>query len=323
MILILTGPDDAHTDHVVEMLRERGAPFVRFDPAAFPRNAEISIAYAPTGLTSQGLRTDATPIDLTRVSAVWYRRPQKPVAPDDLPDSAARAYVEQECAMVVQDLWTSLDCPWLPGQPLAVRRAEQKSFQLKVAGQLGFELPPTLTTNRPADLLEFYREHDGRIISKQAATAFPATIGYGMVRFTELVTTRDLAHVGAIAACPMTLQAYVPKRVELRITVVGARVFAAEIHSQANHHTRYDWRRYDLERTPHHPHALPPVVAQRCVRLVELLGLRYGAIDMIVTPDGRYVFIEINPNGQYLWIEEQAGLPISAAICDLLMGECV
>ena len=54
--------------------------------------------------------------------------------------------------------------------------------------------------------------------------------------------------------------------------------------------------------------------------MVERLGLCYGAIDMILTPDGRYVFIEINPNGQYLWIEQETGLPISAAICDLLMG---
>jgi glutathione synthase/RimK-type ligase-like ATP-grasp enzyme len=53
---------------------------------------------------------------------------------------------------------------------------------------------------------------------------------------------------------------------------------------------------------------------------VERLGLCYGAIDMVLTPDGRYVFLEINPNGQYLWIEEAAGLPISDAICDLLMS---
>ena len=68
------------------------------------------------------------------------------------------------------------------------------------------------------------------------------------------------------------------------------------------------------------PHDLPPEVQARCVRLVERLELCYGAIDMILTPDGRYVFLEINPSGQYLWIEKEAGLPISAAICDFLMA---
>src|SRR5439155_11640005 len=84
-------------------------------------------------------------------------------------------------------------------------------------------------------------------------------------------------------------------------------------------HTKYDWRRYDLEQTPHLPHQLPDDVAQRCVALTERLGVRYGAVDLILTPDGRYVFLEINPNGQYLWIEELTGLPISDAIRDLLM----
>jgi glutathione synthase/RimK-type ligase-like ATP-grasp enzyme len=112
----------------------------------------------------------------------------------------------------------------------------------------------------------------------------------------------------------------VEKRVELRVTVVGTKVFAAEIDSQATNHTRFDWRRYDLGNTPHRAHPLPDDVAERCLALTQRLGLSYGAIDLIVTPDGRYVFIEINPNGQYSWIEHCTGLPITDALCDLLMA---
>lgn len=318
MILIVTAPTDAHADHVAALLEARGAPFVRFDPADLPVAAGISIEYARSGAGNHVLVTERERVDLSDVTAAWYRRPGTPAPHPDLRETAAREFVELECGMVLQDLWNSLDCPWLPGPPLMVRRAEYKSLGLTAAGRLGFELPPTLTTNRRADVLEFYRQHDGRIISKLAATAFPATIGFSMIRFTELVTPRDIAHAAAIAHCPMTFQAYVPKRVELRITVVDDRAFAAEIHSQASNHTRFDWRRYDLDRTPHRPHALPREVERRCIQLVAALGLRYGAIDMIVTPDDRYVFLEINPNGQYLWIEHQTGLPISDAICDAL-----
>ncbi|HUQ04842.1 MAG TPA: hypothetical protein VM261_20210 [Kofleriaceae bacterium] len=321
MILILSGADDLHADHVAEMLRCRSAPVVRFDPASFPSRAQISLAYSPSGRNEAVLYADGSRMDLAEVSAVWYRRPGAPVAHAEIRDSAARAYIELECSMVMQDLWSLLCDTWLPGRPLAVRRAEQKAFQLKTAASLGFELPPTVITNRPDELLELYRKHDGLVVSKQAATAFPSTVGFGMVRFTELVTTRDVAHAQTLSYCPMILQAYVPKRMELRITVVGRRVFAAEIHSQANNRTRHDWRRYHLARTPHLPHELPRDVERRCVGLVEALGLQYGAIDMIVTPDGRYVFVEINPNGQYLWIEYQTGLPISEAICDLLLDE--
>ena len=93
---------------------------------------------------------------------------------------------------------------------------------------------------------------------------------------------RDVGYAASIEYCPVIFQAYVPKRFELRITVVGQQVFAAEIHSQQTHHTRHDWRRYDLSNTPHFPHALPEEVQQLCVRLVERLELCYGAIDMIL-----------------------------------------
>jgi glutathione synthase/RimK-type ligase-like ATP-grasp enzyme len=95
---------------------------------------------------------------------------------------------------------------------------------------------------------------------------------------------------------------------------------AAEIHSQESNHTRHDCRRYDWYQTTYRPHALPREVERHCRQLVERLDLCYGAIDLILTPDGRYVFLEINPNGQYLWIEQATGLPISEAVGELLMA---
>jgi len=318
MILILSSASDGHAAHVAELLQKRGAAFVCFNPARFPRHAELSLSFTPSGRPTAVLHVDGEAIDLASVQTAWYRRPEKPIAHDEVRDATARAYVEQECHLVLQDLWSALDCRWLPGPPSVVRHAEGKLLQLKVAAALGFELPPTVVTNRSADVLALHRQCNGQIVSKQAGKAFSGAVGDHLIRYTELVSTRDLAHAGAIAYCPMTFQAYVPKRVELRITVVGRQVFAAEIHSQITNHTRHDWRRYDHDRTPYHPHQLPRDLERRCVQLVESLGLRYGAIDMVLTPDGRYVFLEINPNGQYLWIEGATGLPISDAICDLL-----
>lgn len=318
MILILTTADDLHAQHVAALLDQRGAAVTWFDPADFPRHATLSIGYTARGLQRRTLETRSGAIDLASVRAVWYRRPGTPVPDEGVPDDAARRYVAQESGMVLHDLWSMLDAVWLPGAPETVRQAHHKGLQLRIAGELGFELPPTLITNSPDSLLDFYRAHAGAIVSKQAGWASASTIGLGMVRFTELVTTRDIAYYQTVKHCPVTLQRYIDKRIELRITVVGDRVFAAEIHSQATHHTRYDWRRYDSLRTPHLPHTLPAEIERRCIDLVTRLGLRFGAIDMIVTPSGEYIFLEINPNGQYLWIEEFTGLPISDAICDLL-----
>jgi hypothetical protein len=321
MILILTRPFDPHADHMVQMLGARGAEFVRFNPADFPSRSSLSVGYAPDGQMQSFLRLESTVIDLTQLHAVWSRRPQPPVPHDQIQDAATREFIAEDCKTFVQDLWNALPCRWLPGRPAAIQRAQLKASQLRLAAELGLELPPTLVTNSREEFLEFYGQHNGNIVSKLTGPAFDRTVGGDtFCRYTEVVSRRDVGYAASLQYHPVILQAYVPKRLELRITVVGQQVFAAEIHSQHTHHTRHDWRRYDLSNTPHFPHALPPEVEDHCVRLVQRLELCYGAIDMILTPDGRYVFVEINPSGQYFWIEQETGLPISAAICDFLMG---
>lgn len=320
MILILTEPGDTHSDFVIEKLEARGAEFLRFNPQDFPSKANVSIGYSACGQMQSRLRVNGTSIDLNSVQSVWLRRPGQPTPDIRIQDEAVRGLVAGECLGYLRDTWNALDTCWLPAPPAVVLRAQFKMSQLRLASQLNFELPPTLVTNSPDDFIEFYQQHNGQIISKLVGSSFQQAAGNEFVRYTEFVSHRQIGYASAIQHCPMILQAYVPKRLELRITVVGKQVFAAEIHSQHTHHTRYDWRRYDYDQTPHFEHTLPANIAGQCVQLVERLHLRYGAIDMILTPDGRYVFVEINPNGQYLWIEQKTGLPISDAICDLLIS---
>jgi hypothetical protein len=320
MILIITEPEDGHATHVAEMLRGRGVPVVRFNPADFPVNAELSLWYTAAGRARYMLRASDQHVALDELTAVWLRRPEPPVPHAAIADETCREFVAEECRLFVHDVWSSVDALWVPARPAVVLQAQHKASHLKLAGALGFELPATLITTSPDDFLAFYRAHDGRIISKPASTALFREIADTYARYTEPVAPRDLGYADAVRYCPMIFQAYVPKRVELRVTVVGRQVFAAEIHSQASHHTRHDWRHYDLSETPHAVHDLPAAVARRCIELVARLGLVYGAIDMIVTPDGGYVFLEINPSGQYLWIEQLTGLPISEALCDLLIA---
>ncbi|HMW02377.1 MAG TPA: ATP-dependent carboxylate-amine ligase, partial [Acidobacteriota bacterium] len=123
----------------------------------------------------------------------------------------------------------------------------------------------------------------------------------------------------AVTHAPCLFQEYIPKKVELRITVVGRKIFAAEIHSQQSQRSKDDWRRYDIANTPYLKHRLPEAIKIKCQQLVRELGLVFGCIDMIVTPDNRYVFLEINPNGQWGWIEELTQLPICANLAEMLI----
>jgi hypothetical protein len=319
VILILSQPADTHADAVEAHLAARGAAFVRFDHAEFPSAAEVALRITPRGERRVVLRTAQRELDLETVTAVWYRRPQAPSAASSVRDPAVSRYVAIESATFLGDVWSCLECLHVPARRPVYHRVEQKGWQLLQAARLGFEVPDTLVCNSPEAFLAFHREHDGRLISKMPGSDLnTGALGAAFMRYTEVVTRRDVAHARALRLSPVAFQRYVDKRVELRITVVGARVFAAEIHSQANARTRHDWRRYDHLNTPMAPHELPADVARRCARLVASLGLCYGAIDMVLTPDGRYVFLELNPNGQFYWVEEFTGLPISAAVAELL-----
>jgi hypothetical protein len=319
-VLILTRTNDDHADHVADLLARRDAEVLVFDPGRFPTQAGLSVSVTADGTARQTLAVDGREMTLDGLSAVWFRRPNEPAPHQDLTDEAARVYVQDECATFAADVWDQLECRAVPAPRTVTWRATRKARQLIEAGRLGFEVPPTLVTTDPDEFLDFYAAHDGRIITKAFGQLSAHHMDEDFGRFTELVGTRDVGFAAGLRRCPIIAQPYVPKAVELRVTVVGSRLFAAEIHSQESNRARIDWRRHDLRMTPHRVHHLPDTTAELCLALVRRLGLCYGAIDLIHTPDGRYLFLEINPSGQYLWIEQATGLPISAALCDVLLG---
>ena len=102
-------------------------------------------------------------------------------------------------------------------------------------------------------------------------------------------------------------------------TVVGNQLFAVAIHSQETEETEIDWRRGPNLQLRHEVIYLPDDVAEKCIRIIKVQSLRFGAIDLVRDPDGKIWFLECNPNGEWAWIETRTGLPIAAAITDELL----
>jgi glutathione synthase/RimK-type ligase-like ATP-grasp enzyme len=279
------------------------------------------MAVEPGGRVRRTVTTAERTLDLEAVRVVYHRRPSPPSPSERVRDPFMRAYVETEAKHVLEDLWSSLSCAFVPAPADAMRRADRKLVQLQAASALCLEVPASLITNDPSALLEFHAANEGGLVSKLPGPGLYRQREHRAVRFTESVGRGELANVAAVAYAPVTFQARIDKAVEIRATVVGDRVLAAEIDSQGNRRTSGDWRRYDMAHTAHRAHELPADLAARLVTLAQRFGLRYAAIDLILTPDGRYVFLELNPNGQYLWIEELTGLPITEAICELLLAQ--
>lgn len=324
MILILTAREDPHAEIVARELTARKARYLWFDPAEFPANALITVALGADRGPEYVLEHERQNVDLRQVSAIWHRRPGLPEPDEAVASDGVREWISRESQVFLEGIWGALDCLHVPGVGQHRFAAENKLTQLVEASRLGFCMPRTFITNRPACLLEAFSDFCGSVITKVFSNPLvergdeDEAEGEEWSAFTRPVQRRDLGYHRTIRFAPTIIQEYVPKSLEVRATVVGSQVFAAAIHSQESHRTRHDWRHYDFDRTLHEAHALPGDVSTLCVRLVHALHLNFGAIDLVLTPEGKYVFLEINPNGQWAWIQELTGLPISRAIADLL-----
>jgi glutathione synthase/RimK-type ligase-like ATP-grasp enzyme len=249
-------------------------------------------------------------INLADVRAVWYRRPQPFGIAPYLTRPSHRAFAYNEAHEAVAGLWQTLDVFWM-NHPTRDEVAARKAYQLKVAVASGLEIPRTLISNDPDEVRRYLDERGSQetIYKSFSATELEW-------RETRLVGTDELTVLDQVRHAPVIFQEYVPAVVDLRVTVVGDDIFAAGIHSQDTRY-RVDFR-IDMNRASIEAHSLPGDV-ESCVRdLIRRLGLVYGAIDMRLTPDGRYVFLEVNPAGQWLFIEGRTGQPITAAVARTL-----
>lgn len=138
--------------------------------------------------------------------------------------------------------------------------------------------------------------------------------------YTNQVHENDLQDLSGVCATAHLFQRLVPKRLELRIIIIGATLFAAEIYSQHAEKSKIDFRKsYDDLR--YGIHDLPLSIQKQLLKLMHLLHLEYAAIDMILQPDGQYVFLELNCSGQFGWIEDETKMPISKTLATLLLQE--
>jgi len=321
-VLLISRTDDHHcTDRVVRAIEARGGDALRVDTDLFPTEVGLSVSTDANG-HDVVIETRDRRVPLCEVRAVWHRRLFVAGGlPDDM-DRDHRRVSTEESRRTFMGMLESLPVFRLDPEFL-VRRAEHKSAQLTWAREVGMDIPRTLTTNEPDAVRAFAATCPGGIITKMlSAFALYDAEGRENVVFTSEVSTEDLADLDGLRLCPMTFQERVPKAVELRVTVMGYDVFAAAVDSQANVDARVDWRRDGVGLL--HAwvrHDLPPLVRHQVLAFMDRVGLNYGALDFILTPDGRYVFLEINPVGEFFWLEDCPGFPLSDTLAALLLGQ--
>ncbi|MBX7220857.1 MAG: hypothetical protein K1Y36_12980 [Blastocatellia bacterium] len=320
MILILTEAYDPAADDLIQRFQARGIRTIRYETADFPQKVR-HIFRKGAGVSRNLLEINGQTINLAEVQTVWNRRPKKPTV-SKMITGDDREFAQKETEEIYRGILHTLQNRFWVNPYTLNEVAEYKPYQLQVAQHIGWEIPQTLITNNPDEVREFYRQYDGNIIYKTVSSPFRLGSGVGtppQLIYTNRVKASDLERLESVTLAPCLFQEYVPKKVELRVTVVGRKTFAAEIHSQQSERSREDWRRYDFDNTPYLVHQLPAEVEAKCQQLVKEMGLVFGCIDLILTPDDRYVFLEINPNGQWGWIESLTGMPIGDNLVQMMI----
>lgn len=318
-ILIITRSEDNQcVDSVMTAIERQGGRAFRFDTDKFPTEVRLVGEYLK-GSEKLRLISPQGEVDLHEVTAIWHRRLEIGGRIPRCIEPQLRMASIDESSRAVKGMLESLKAFRMDPEPV-IRRAEHKQLQLQVARDLGMDIPRTLFTNDPGAVRAFARECEAGIVTKMLSSFAVYEEGLEKVVFTNPVSREDLEDLDGLNLCPMTFQEHLPKALELRTTVVGDRVFTASIDSQVSEAAQYDWRKDGVALMKEWQlFELPRPLEQQLLRLMDYFELNYGAIDFILTPDGRYVFLEINPVGEFFWLEDYPGLPISSAIADVLL----
>jgi len=309
-ILIIAPREDVHAQAMVAAAAKHGARAVIFDSAGLPSAERMGLRFGPDR-TRLDFRTTAFDLSGDDVRSVWWRRPLGARIAEEVTDERVRRFCVSETEALFRG---ALDAAGLRvvNDPSAQGRAARKPLQLAVARSVGLTVPRTVMSNDPEQIRRLWEETAGQCVYKTfTAPAWRAAE-------TRRLTREVLADLATLRHAPIIAQEFFEGR-DVRVTVIGERIFAAAASTRLPE-GQVDGR---LDRSATwHPHDLPDETSRALVRLVRALRLDYGCIDLRRQDDGAYVFLEINPAGQFLFVEIDTGQPLVQTLLEWLLDPC-
>jgi glutathione synthase/RimK-type ligase-like ATP-grasp enzyme len=297
-ILILGADDDEHAVHMHDHLSQCGADAVQVDCGWFP--GDMTIVFDPSEGGGEIVVPDGRSISFDDVSAVYWRN-YDGMRPANLPDEMQSHIAENDSRSLFESLLIWLPAKWVNGWE-AVQLHQTKPVQLAMVAQLGVSIPRSIITNAAQPLVDFIDRNPNSIFKPVQGGAHTRRLKRSDIKPENLESLR---------VAPVTIQNEIPGT-NIRAFVAGERVLACEVLTDA-----IDFR--DDKAPDIRPHPLTPENQEMCRRIARTLGLLWTGIDFRLTPDGRYVFLEANPSPMFMGFEEYSGLPLTAALSDLLL----
>lgn len=318
MILILSNKWDVTVDFVIKELQKRGHPYLRLNTEDLPdlqvttKLPDISIEVEKQGET----------INLVKeIGAIWYRRPGEPFEfsdEDEKPGQGTLEYMREQWSAWVQSLQTIPDVTWV-NSPLDNHRMESKIHQLRLAYDTGFKIPETIVTNHPSDVSDIFEKQDGSVISKALSSPLISKNEQDEFVFSVHLDDPPSEDEDSLTVCPTIFQEPMLPKTDYRVTVIGETVLPVRIESEDGKEVPVDWRT-EKEDVRFVQDELTVEVEELCREYVERAGLYFGAIDLVEI-GGEFVFLEINPNGEWGWLQKPWGVPIAENLTEFLIEQ--
>ena len=305
-ILLVAERRDLAADLVVAELVKKGAAFVRWNCEDFPLSS--TMIWEPTERNAK-LHLGSQRFSLEQFKSAWYRRTPAPILDGSVPVGAP-GFVEREISTFLAGVWAYSRLRWINWPP-SVLRAENKLLQLALAQELGFSTPRTIVTNDPSAARSFVAAVPRAVVKSITGGTFEQKDEW-WVLLTHPVSAGDLESDTAIQIAPCIFQERIEKWADIRVTLVGTDIYAAQIVTTVG--DEVDWRALDRSNLSYRPHTLPDELASRCLEMLRRFGLTYGCFDFVLTPGGDYFFLEVNPSGQWGWVEHELGFRITESI---------
>jgi glutathione synthase/RimK-type ligase-like ATP-grasp enzyme len=317
MILCLTHSRDFYTiDIVQEHLQTLGFPSVRFNMDEFAIGSKFSFTLTDK-ITENNVLFNETNIDPSKVKAVWYRKGWDLKTPDDLDPAFKHTFIK-EYTTYRQIFFNQLShVPWMNSMEADHAINNDKLFQLNMAQATGLKIPQTVFTNNADTIRDFFATCKGNMIVKLHGALTRSMEGNAAFFPTTRLKESDLDRLDELAYCPMIFQEYIPKSYELRIAYIDGDFFTGKIGYDKEEMT--DWRAVKGNSLQWQHYELPLSVRRNICALMRKLDLTFGAIDMIRHTNGEYVFLEVNPQGEWGMLQRDLAYPIGETIAQKLI----
>jgi len=314
MILIISEENDETVNYFIEKSSIEDSDYYRVNYSELLEYSSISVSFNPNNIN---FSYKNKVIDLEKVRSIWYRRPEiiNTLFLEGL-DEYEREFLARENEKLWSGILLSLkNVKWI-NNPIDNLKANNKPEQLSRAISFGLKPPRSIFSNRKEDVRDFYNACNHDIIIK------PVSFGYiekdiesnDCIIYTNRINNDFESYLDSIEISPVYFQEHIKKKFDIRVNYINGKLFAVAIHSQEIEENKIDFRRNNSNGLKYSEFEICKNTQERLLSLLESYNLNFAAIDFVLDNNDELYFLEINPNGQWAWIEQETGQSLSSEL---------